>query len=109
MLDKGELPISKAFFLSDDDRIRRDVIMRLMCDQALDFDAAGARVGVDFRDYFASEIESLSGEPVDDGLIEMDASGLRCTDAGRLLIRNLAMHFDKYLKAGAPARYSKTV
>jgi oxygen-independent coproporphyrinogen-3 oxidase len=109
LLDKGELPTAKAFFLSDDDRIRRDVIMRLMCDHALDFDAAGARVGVDFRTYFAPEIERLSGEPVEDGLIEMDASGLRCTDAGRLLIRNLAMHFDKYLKAGAPARYSKTV
>ena len=109
MLDKGELPISKAFFLSDDDRIRRHVIMRLMCDQALDFDALGNQLNLDFRDYFAPEIESLSGAPVDDGLIEFDNGGFRATDAGRLLIRNLAMHFDKYLKAGKPARYSKTV
>ncbi|HEY5551344.1 MAG TPA: oxygen-independent coproporphyrinogen III oxidase [Opitutaceae bacterium] len=109
LLDKGELPTAKAFFLSDDDRIRRDVIMRLMCDHALDFDATGARLGIDFRDYFSSEIERLSGAPVDDDLIEMDGNGLRATDAGRLLIRNLAMHFDTYLKTGQPARYSKTV
>jgi oxygen-independent coproporphyrinogen-3 oxidase len=80
-----------------------------MCDQALDFEALGSHLGLDFRDYFAPEIERLSAEPVDDGLIEITDRGFRATDAGRLLIRNLAMHFDKYLKTGTPARYSKTV
>jgi len=108
LLDRNELPTAKAFFLSDDDRIRRSVIMRLMCDRAIDFAATSSRLGIDFKDYFASEIAALSGEPVADGLIEMDDAGLKVTEQGRLLIRNLAMHFDSYLSTSA-ARYSKTV
>lgn len=107
-LDRNELPITKAFFLSDDDRIRRDVIMRLMCDLSLDFNTTGTRLGIDFKDYFAPEIESLSGGPVDDGLIDLTDNSLKVTETGRLLIRNLAMHFDAYLATGN-SRFSKTV
>lgn len=106
-VDRGESPLAKAFFLSEDDRLRRETIMRLMCDGGLDYAKLTAQLGVDFRGYFADELESFAEEQ-QDGLVELDASGLRVTEPGRLLVRNLAMHFDAYL-ATSTARYSKTV
>jgi oxygen-independent coproporphyrinogen-3 oxidase len=107
-LDRGELPVAKACFLSPDDQIRREVIVRLMCDGALDFTALSRRFGIDFAAYFAPALSALAGEPAADGLVQIDDCTLRVTEPGRLLLRNLAMHFDAYLAAGA-ARYSQTV
>ena len=107
VVDRGERPVAKAFFLSADDRVRRDVIMRLMCDLKLDYTALSARLGIDFPHYFADALASLA-EAEADGLIERHPDRLQVTDSGRLLIRNLAMPFDAYLarKAG---RFSQTV
>ena len=106
-LDKGELPVAKAFFLSDDDRLRREVIMRLMCDLQLDYGALSARLGIDFRRHFAAELGRFAGAEAD-GLVVLTPERLQVTDAGRLLIRNLAMPFDAYL-GKSPTRFSRTV
>jgi oxygen-independent coproporphyrinogen-3 oxidase len=106
-IDRGERPVAKAFFLSADDRIRREVIMRLMCDLKLDYAALSVRLGIDFKTYFADALASLA-EAEADGLVERRPDRLQVTDSGRLLIRNLAMPFDAYL-AKKPARFSQTV
>ena len=106
-LDAGELPIAKVRFLTDEDRLRREVIMRLMCDLALDYDALGSRLGVDFRAHFAREL-AMFAAPAADGLVVLNEHGLTVTDTGRLLIRNLAMNFDAYL-AGNGKRFSQTI
>lgn len=106
-LEAGHLPIARARFLTAEDRIRREVIMRLMCDLALDFDGMSARLGIDFRAHFARELEALRAA-AGDGLVEIDARGLTVTATGRLLIRNLAMVFDEYL-ARSGGRFSRTV
>src|SRR4030095_1952615 len=36
-LDAGTLPLAKGYILTDEDKIRRKTIMRLMCDLSLDF------------------------------------------------------------------------
>src|SRR5690606_32782537 len=95
-LDAGELPVSRARFLSEDDRIRRGLFTRRMCDLDVDFDALGRRLGRDLRHYFARELGALAG-PAADGLVELTDKGFAVTDTGRLLIRNLAMTFDAYL------------
>ena len=106
-LDEGRLPIARGYLLNDDDRVRRETIMRLMCDLALPYDAMSARTGVDFPRYFGKEIETL--EPLAaDGLVTIDESGIQVTAAGRFLIRNIAMCFDAYL-GGASGRFSKTI
>jgi len=106
-LDAGELPLCRARMVTAEDRIRREVIMRLMCDLALDFDALGARLGINFREHFAAEIAKFAPAAAD-GLVEMNAHGLRVTDTGRLLIRNLAMHFDAYL-GKTERKFSRTI
>jgi oxygen-independent coproporphyrinogen III oxidase len=106
-VDAGELPVTRACFITPEDRIRREVIMRLMCDLKLDFDAVGRKLGIDFRQHFARELDALQA-PAADGLIIFRNGGLTVTDTGRLLIRNLAMTFDAYV-ASAEKRFSRTI
>jgi len=97
--------------MSAEDRLRRDVIMDLMCRDGVRFAEIGARHGVDFARHFAAELERM--RPLqDDGLVSRDAGGIRVTAAGRLLLRPIAMVFDAYLAAaaeGAPRRHSAAI
>ncbi len=107
VLDENRLPISRAVRLSKDDRIRRTVIMKLMCNLKLDYHQLGSELDIDFEDYFSESLKLLD-QPEADGLIVRTKSGLRITDMGRLLLRNLAMAFDAYLDS-ATNRFSKTI
>jgi oxygen-independent coproporphyrinogen-3 oxidase len=94
--------------LSDDDRIRRQTIMRLMCDLSLDYAALSKDLEIDFARYFGAELESLA-DLEEDGLLTRGAGGLVVNDVGRLFIRNIAMRFDRYLPAARERRFSKTI
>ena len=59
-LDRGERPFAKGYILTDDDQIRRQTIMRLMCDLSLDYAAMSQHLGMDFATYFAAELDSLT-------------------------------------------------
>jgi oxygen-independent coproporphyrinogen-3 oxidase len=107
-LDERRHPIAKGYLLSADDRIRRQTIMRLMCDLSLDFGVMSEILRVDFGVYFARELDSM-GDMEADGLIQRTPDGLAVTDTGRLLIRNIAMRFDAYLPANRERRFSKTI
>lgn len=108
-LDHGELPWFKGYVKTAEDELRHRVIERLMCDMSLNFAAISAQLGIDFRAHFRDELESLT-DLEENGLINLDAEGIEVTDLGRLLIRNVAMRFDGYLKPGQPqARFSKTI
>lgn len=106
-LDEGRLPLARGYILTEDDKIRRETIMRLMCDGRLGFAEMSAKLGIDFAEYFASALAAL--RPMkEDGLVEITAAEIAVTPAGRFLVRNIAMVFDAYLER-KNARYSKTV
>jgi oxygen-independent coproporphyrinogen-3 oxidase len=107
-LDRGQLPIVKGYESTNEDRLRGDVIMRLMCDLSLDFGAMSEKWGIDFEAHFAEALGQLQ-EPAGDGLIIWTDRGFAVTERGRLFIRNLAMCFDAYLEPAISSRYSKTV
>ena len=107
-LDEGRLPITKGYVLTAEDKLRRQVIMRLMCDLGLDFGSMSEMLGVDFAQHFAGELASLA-DMESDGLLERTTRGLCVTDLGRLLIRNIAMRFDAYLPAEKERRFSRTI
>jgi oxygen-independent coproporphyrinogen-3 oxidase len=107
-LDSGRQPISKGYILTDDDKIRRVTIMRLMCDLSLDFQSMSKLLGIDFEAYFARELASFSDLEAD-GLVEKTPGGLKVTEVGRLLVRNIAMRFDAYLSTAKERRFSKTI
>jgi len=97
LIDQDRLPILRGVELGADDLLRRDVITRLICDFELEFAAVEARHGIRFRDYFATELEDLV-QMERDGLLELGEHALRVLPAGRLLIRNVCMVFDAYLR-----------
>lgn len=110
-LDQNQLPTFKGYRLNEDDQIRRWTITRLMCDFELHPEEIGVRYDIDFHDYFQRELEQLTGFEAD-GLLTFQEDGIRVTSLGRLLIRNIAMTFDKYLKQPKTEKtptYSRTV
>jgi len=109
-LDQGRLPLWRGVGLDQDDVLRAALIQQLMCTGGIDAEALEERFEIEFEQYFAGElaqVEALRAE----GLVEGDARHLRATPRGRLLLRVIAMCFDRYLNAGAaaPARYSKAI
>jgi len=96
VLDQGELPTHVGYRMTEDDRIRKHVIMRLMCDLELDLGDVERRFGIRFPEYFAGSLEQLAIF-VDDGLIALEPDRIVIQGAGRLVLRNIAMCFDAYL------------
>ncbi len=108
-LAQGRLPVLRGVRLDADDRLRRELITRLICHFELDLAELGARHGVDPERYFAEELANLA--PMEaDGLLEREGLRIRVLPAGRLLIRNICMVFDRYLRRRqGPQRYSKVI
>ena len=111
-IDSGEFAVHRGVRLSADDQLRRDVIMNIMCNFALDFGAVERRHGISFASYFAAELQKLAG-PAADGLVRLSPNRLEVTPRGQMLVRNVAMIFDAYLEepredASTPV-YSRTI
>jgi len=107
-VDAGRVPLQRAYFLTDEDKIRRETIMRVMCDLSLDFAAMSHKLGINFEQHFASELAALV--PFEsDGLVKRTPTGLEVTDTGRLFIRNIAMCFDNTLAPVGERRHSRTI
>jgi oxygen-independent coproporphyrinogen III oxidase len=108
-LDANTLPCFRGWRLSADDLVRRDVIQALMCQFTLSFAYVERTHSIAFRDYFATELEAL--QPLsEDGLVEITPEAIVVTPRGRLLVRTVAMVFDRYLRmAQERARYSRVI
>lgn len=90
----------RGIALTRDDCIRRDVIKALICHFRLDFSCIENQWDLRFNDYFAEDLKLL--KPLaNDGLVEINEQGIEVTAKGRLLIRNICMCFDVYLRQKA--------
>jgi len=108
-LDQGRLPIVRGLALNRDDILRRSVIMAIMCQGELDFEAMGDAHLIDFKSHFSRELERL-GEMVAMGLVRLSDSSLEVTEQGWYFVRAIAMTFDKYLQSDQDrARFSKII
>ncbi|MHB0776275.1 oxygen-independent coproporphyrinogen III oxidase [Halomonas sp. WWR20] len=108
-LEAGELPVCRGYELNADDELRRDVINQLMCHDRIDFASIERQHGIDFAAYFAAELASL-GTLEADGLIDVQPNAIELKPTGRLLMRNVAMVFDHYLKQPQqPKRFSRAI
>ena len=106
-LDRGQFPVARGLALSRDDLLRRAVIMALMCHGQVLFESIALAFLVDFRAYFAPELEAL-GELQDQGLVTLDDSGVQVTETGWFFVRAVAMVFDRYLQSDRNrARFSR--
>jgi len=108
-LDQGMLPVMRGVELTADDLLRRALIQALMCHFEVPIQSLEVAHLIDFRKYFAAELEDL--QPLCDiGLVRLTGEYLSVTPLGRYFIRNICMVFDRYLREGRErARYSKAV
>ena len=109
LLDQGRLPVVRGLALSRDDLVRRVVIMALMCQGQLQFESIELALLIDFKSYFAKELEALE-ELVGQGLVTVNSSGIEITAQGWFFVRAVAMVFDRYLQADRNrSKFSKII
>jgi len=109
-IDAGRLPFERGVVLNDDDLIRQYVIMELMSNFKLDIRRFEKLFNVKFSEYFADAIEALKPFEEEE-LLSMNEEFIECSQTGTLLIRNIAMPFDAYMKKHSSNKktFSKTV
>lgn len=108
-IDAGRLPIVKGHKLTDDDRMRRLVILNVMCNLELPWALTERAFGAPADRLLAGELAALP-PLVEDGLVAADDRGLQITEKGRYFVRNVAMIFDAYLAGtGDKPLFSRTV
>jgi oxygen-independent coproporphyrinogen-3 oxidase len=107
-LDGGELAVFRGIELDADDRLRRAVITGLICHFTLDLARIERAHGIRFAEYFASELAEFEAMRRD-GLVTVTPERIEVEPAGKLLIRNICMVFDKYLRQQAGQRFSKVI
>ena len=109
ILDTGKLPLDRGIELEPDDLLRREIITRLICNFMLDIKALERRWRFSFRTHFKAELEDLI-QMESDGLLNIDRDSLYVLPAGRLLVRNICMVFDYYLRHGNDqSRFSRVI
>jgi len=110
-LENTRLPVFRGMLMSADDQLRADVIQQLMCQGEVPLAALERRHGIDFREYFTDALERL--QPlIADGLVMIRHDRIKVSERGRLLLRNIAMCFDKYLDQAVttlPPRFSRAI
>jgi oxygen-independent coproporphyrinogen-3 oxidase len=109
ILDTGRLPVLRGIELTPDDLLRRAIIQALMCHFELSIESIQIAHLIDFKQYFAAELADLR-EMEKGGLLTIDDQWITVLPAGRMLVRAIAMVFDKYLRADRErTRYSKVI
>ncbi len=108
-LDRDVLPVMRGIELTPDDLLRRSIIQALMCHFALSIESIEIAHLIDFKSYFAVELADLA-EMAKADLLSIDDQWLNVLPRGRMLVRNIAMVFDRYLRGDRErARYSKVI
>lgn len=109
-IDEGKLPFERGVVLSEDDRIRQFVIMELMSNFKLDIKRFESLFAINFKEYFADALEALK-EFEEAELVALSEEKIEVSSTGTMLIRNIVMPFDAYMKvhSGNEKTFSKTV
>ncbi|WP_417551242.1 oxygen-independent coproporphyrinogen III oxidase [Methylophaga sp.] len=107
LLKQNQLPLMRGISLTEDDKLRRQIITRLICDFELNIMEIEQEYGIQFKEYFANAYPQLE-QFAEDGLLQYNWKNIVVLPAGRLLIRNICMAFDKYSQQ-AKQRFSKVI
>ena len=107
-IDNNQLAVFRGIQLNADDRLRRAIITALICNFSLKFAAIEREYGIAFDHVFRPELKELADMQAD-GLLTLDAAGIQVLPPGRLLIRNICMAFDRYLREQKQQRFSRVI
>jgi len=109
-IDAGRWPVMRGLRVSDEDKLRRLLINRILCHTVVVKSEVERDFGIDFDEHFAPELVRLR-ELERDGLVRLIDGRIEVAPLGRVFIRNVAMVFDEYLKRsrGAQRTFSRTL
>ena len=109
-IDSGRLPVFKGYQLSLDDKIRQFVIMEMMSNFALNIKRVENKFNINFKEYFKDDLPLLD-EFIEAELVTISDDKISVSQTGTMLIRNIVMPFDAYLKKVPESnrRFSKTI
>ena len=107
-IDAGHLAVFRGIELNGDDLLRREVITQLICHFKLNFTDVEKQFAINFKEYFAVELQELNTME-NDGLLNLSDNSIEVLPVGRLLIRNVCMVFDRYLRASKEQKFSKVI
>ncbi len=109
-LDEGNLPVFKGYKLSEDDILRQYVIMELMSNFSLNIKRVEDKFNIDFYEYFNDSLNDLT-EFIEADLVSINDDKIQVSQTGTMLIRNICMPFDAYLRKVPEnkRRFSKTI
>lgn len=109
LVSNKQLPIRRGLTVDEDDQMRAAAIQDIMCHDGIDFAVFGQQHSIDFKEYFAPELERLS-DLAQDKLIVVTDDAISVAAKGRLLLRSIAMIFDRYLSSAASdQRFSQAI
>lgn len=109
-IDGGQAATNVGYRMTSDDHVRKETIMQLMCNLAIDKRGIEEKFGITFDDYFREDVKKLDIF-VKESLLEIDSDSIRVLGSGILIVRNIAMCFDAYLESMVKENpvFSKTV
>ncbi len=108
-VDEGKIPVFRGVILSEEDKIRKYIIMEMMANFSFDIKRFENKFGINFFEKFRNEIKELQ-EFIDEGLVEITPEKINVNKTGSLLIRNIVLPFDEYFKKMANQKvFSKSV
>ena len=108
-VQEGRFATERGIALDAEDRLRRDLVMAVMCRGRVDCAALEAAHGIaDLRQHCAAEWARLEAF-AQDGLVVLDDAGFTLTPPGWFVVRAVAMVFDGWLGSPSGARYSRIV
>jgi oxygen-independent coproporphyrinogen III oxidase len=110
-IDEGRWPTMRGIRLSQEDKLRRTVINRILCHTALVKSEIEREFGITFDYYFDKELRLLR-ELERDSLVRLNDDRIEIAPLGRIFIRNVAMVFDAYLERAVTERkqaFSRTL
>jgi len=107
-IEEGSLPIFRGIEFTGDDIVRQDIISQLICHLHLNTNIISKIYSINFWEYFKKEEADLLLMQKD-GLLELDKNQITINSKGVLLIRNICMVFDAYLRKRQTTNFSKTI
>ncbi len=109
LIDQGRLPVVRGLALTRDDLVRRAVIMSIMCQGEVLFEPINSAWLIDFKQYFAAEIQALQAQQ-EEQLVEILDDCIKVTAKGWFFVRGVALVFDRYLQLDRNrARFSRII
>ncbi len=109
-IEAGQLPVFRGAASTPEDNLRRFVIQQLSCYGKVIKRDIEQRFDIDFDTYFAYELDAYKAM-AEDELVSLNDQQIEVQPIGRLLLRNVCMVFDAYLRQAdqVKPRFSRAI